>query len=96
MKFEWTNRQGEVDGPIVYVLYAPDDDRPLYIGMTNELINRLAGHRNQKPRKAWYSKIDRVVVTRCDSSAEAADYERHLIRTLNPLHNFVRYANTGA
>ncbi|WP_166905944.1 GIY-YIG nuclease family protein [Mycobacterium sp. DL440] len=96
MKFEWTNQAGEVDGNIVYTLYPADGDRPLYIGMTQELINRLAGHRNQKPRKPWYSDISRVVITHCESREAAAAHERHLIQTLDPIHNFVRYETVGA
>lgn len=91
MRFEWTERAGEVRGNLVYVLYSDTLERPLYVGMTIDIVNRLAGHRNGPAKKSWYNDVRRVVITPCADSDAAARYERELIQKLNPVHNQQRY-----
>lgn len=70
-----------VRGHFVYVLRT-DDDRPLYVGQTGHLLQRMGWHyRNHGQR------IATVQVLECKSRASALEIEDALIWALNPPHN---------
>lgn len=90
--FEWTDRVGEVQGQLVYVLYGEGhDQRPLYVGKTVDLVGRLVAHRSGPARKKWFRNVSRVVITPCADKAAATATELELIQALNPVYNVQRF-----
>ena len=89
---EWTDRDGEVQGHLVYVLYSEEPgQRPLYVGKTVDLVGRLVAHRSGPARKKWFRNVSRVVITPCADKAAATAAELELIQALNPVYNVQRF-----
>lgn len=58
--------------------------RLLYVGISNNHVNRLAAHRNDS---AWFPLIKYVEIEHFDTRAQAEAAERHAIRTELPIFN---------
>jgi len=56
----------------------------LYVGMSNNPINRLDNHR---ATAAWYHLIRSMTMEECGSMEEAAIKELEAIKNENPIHN---------
>jgi len=70
-------------GHFVYLLWGPDEDRPLYIGQSINVLARLGKH-----VVASYAKdIRRVTIMRCSAAKEMTDTEAYLIAKHRPLLN---------
>jgi len=68
----------------VYRAYCQCGDL-LYVGLTNDLTLRLAGH--HRDRSPWLTKAIRIDWEVYPTRADAARAERRQIRTLHPLFN---------
>lgn len=68
---------------VVYSIY----DRnltPLYVGLTGDIVTRLANHSYVQP---WWADVDYIEVTRPMPRADAAAFEAGLIKYLQPAYN---------
>lgn len=59
-------------------------DELLYVGITKDLLSRLAAHRDWQP---WWSDVDYYAVKEYKTRDEAEKAEAHLIATASPEHN---------
>lgn len=71
-------------GTYVYRGYCRCGDL-LYVGVTNDIFSRLAGHR--RAHSAWEMKMVRLEYDIYQTRPEALRVERRLIGTLGPLYN---------
>lgn len=69
--------------PVVYILY-DEDGVPLYVGMTNALLQRFQSHRNSAP---WWGEVSRVTFREMPSRGASLDEEERLIEVLAPRWN---------
>lgn len=75
-----------LDETYVYRAYCRCGDL-LYVGITSDLFNRLAGHRRAKA--AWEPQAVRLEWELHPSRRAAERVESRLIRTLHPIHNML-------
>ena len=73
--------------PSTYVAYSADGDC-LYVGATDYPKGRTSQH---KIKAAWFPDAARWVWTDHETPEGARLHEADLIRTLNPIHNKVRF-----
>lgn len=73
----------ELDQTYVYRAYCRCGDL-LYIGMTNELIRRFAGHLRRAP---WYDRVARIEWDLYPSRRQADRAEKRMIRDQHPRYN---------
>jgi excinuclease UvrABC nuclease subunit len=70
-------------GPHVYLLWGNDPDRPLYVGVSSNVLSRLGGHlHGGKGRQTRY-----IELVRCRGLAEARVLESKLIWAYQPSLN---------
>lgn len=70
-------------GSFVYVL-AADSGRPLYVGLSRNVIARVGSHLSAAP---FRDEIGRVLFIRCRNAPAMENLERWLIERLAPSHN---------
>jgi predicted GIY-YIG superfamily endonuclease len=76
-------------GNFVYIIWG-DDERPLYIGQTAHLLQRLGWHyRNHR------TKLKSVQLLECESRKAALWLEDVLIRVMRPLYNALWTTDLG-
>lgn len=63
--------------------YIDKDGVVLYVGCTNNLKKRNAGHRS----KLWYGNVHSIEVELFASRDDAATHELKVINAIRPLHN---------
>lgn len=69
---------------VLYKIYA-EDSRLLYVGITNNLIPRLADH-----SQIWWmshERINRIEFVNFDNRSDAREKEKELILNLKPVYN---------
>lgn len=59
------------------------DDQPLYVGVSNNAIGRVAAHQ----RQAWWPEVVRIDLLHFEERRDALDHERDLIYRLAPKYN---------
>jgi hypothetical protein len=79
-------REGGFDprGYFVYCLWGTERDRPMYVGMSTNILGRLGSHVQNPDRRYG---IERVTLLRCDSRKAALDTEARLIAEYQPTWN---------
>lgn len=73
-------------GWFVYTLWGADDIRPLYVGMSGNVLSRLGDHMRNPDRRY---KVERVTLISCKSEARARSVESRLIARHQPPLNTV-------
>lgn len=68
----------------VYILWGTDHDRPLYIGKSTSVWERLRAHLKDPVKRA---QVKYATILRFDTHTEMSEQERHLIRLHHPLWN---------
>ena len=68
---------------VVYRLFDVAD-RLLYVGVSNQIGQRLTQH---EAEKSWWPDVARMTVQRCPDRAAALAAEAEAIRSENPVHN---------
>lgn len=76
----------------VYVL-ADADDKPLYVGASNDIARRIKQHRDRKPH--WWRSVADVWTYPTDTRSEAHDNEQRLIQELRPPFNRMLRSSPG-
>jgi predicted GIY-YIG superfamily endonuclease len=79
-RWRWINVDG---GWFTYVIYSERCRRPLYVGFTGDIRQRLSQHSS----KPWWCLVDRIIVDLHDTEQEARQHEAHVIRQRPPLFN---------
>lgn len=71
-------------GHFVYLLWGDVADRPLYVGLSSNVLGRLGDHMRSKSRR---DSIRRVTILRCPSRSKMISLERSLIARHQPPWN---------
>lgn len=87
---DWLNSVGIATPVYVYIMYTAYDEL-LYVGISNNLRNRLSSHYRDKK---WISEVARIDVEEHPDEAAARDRERFLIEERGPVYNIV-YQDEG-
>lgn len=71
----------------VYVAWSDDQRRPLYVGLSGQVLVRIAQHLTGAPWRDQVRYFDCIPV---ESATRAAEVEIDLIEALDPIHNVQR------
>ena len=77
-----TPYERRLDPATVYTLRDADGE-PLYIGVSNNAVGRIAAHQ----RQAWWLEVKTIELLHFEERRDALDHERDLISRLAPKHN---------
>lgn len=73
-------------GYFVYCLWGADDDRPLYVGLSTNVLARLGQHMSNRERRYG---VQRVSLIKCKSHAQMESTESRLIGEYQPIWNVI-------
>lgn len=77
-------------GSFVYLLWGASEDKPVYVGMSTNVLSRLGSHMNNETKR---QRVTKVTLIRCYSIEDARALELRLIRFYNPELNIADNLN---